>query len=382
MHIHMKKIHQIVLLGAIFIICNNWALAANGINLYTPYTKISVPPGESIDYTIEIINTGKTSKDVGIYISGMPKEWDYTLKSGGWSIKQISVLPDEKKTISLKVSVPLKVDKGDHRFKLVAKNFDSLPLVINVSEQGTFKTEFTSDQVNMEGHSKSNFTFQTELMNQTAEKQLYALKSKIPRGWKLIFKPNHKQATAVEIEPNEKSRITVEVTPPYNIEAGAYKLPVRAVTSSTSADLELEVVITGSYDLELTTPTGLLSEKITAGSEKRIELQVKNTGSSELNNIRFSASKPKNWEVTFEPDTLRQVEAGKSANLYAIIKADSKAIPGDYVTSITAKTPEVSSKASFRVSVKTPLLWGSMGILVIGAALGGVSYLFRKYGRR
>ena len=121
-----------------------------------------------------------------------------------------------------------------------------------------------------------------------------------PKRWNVTFKPNYKQATAVEIEPNESTSINIEIDPPHNVEAGTYNIPVRAVTSSTSAELELEVVITGSYEMELTTPSGLLSSDITAGKEERIELLVKNTGSSELKNIRFSASEPRNWTVSFE----------------------------------------------------------------------------------
>ena len=66
----------------------------------------------------------------------------------------------------------------------------------------------------------------------------------------------------------------------------------------------------------------------------------------------------------------------------ATIQADDKAIPGDYVTNITAQTPEVSSSVSLRISVKTPLLWGWLGILIILVTLGLIYYLFRKYGRR
>ena len=366
----------------VLLFCQNVALAANGISLYTPYTNISVPPGESIDYTIDVINNGSSIKDVDISLSGIPKEWEYTLKSGGWTINQVSVLPGEKKTISLKVNVPLKVDKGIHKFKVIARNFGTLPLVVEVSEQGTYKTEFTSEQANMQGHAKSTFTFQTELKNHTGEKQLYSLRANARRGWNVIFKPNYKQATAVEIDANATSKITVEIKPPHNIEAGSYKIPVQAVTSSTSAAIELEVVITGSYEMELTTPNGLLSTSITAGSEKRIELLLRNTGSSALNNIRFSSSKPKNWDVTFKPDTVIHLDAGGSVPVFATIIADDKAIPGDYVANITAQTPEASSKAAFRISVKTPLLWGWLGVLIIAGALGSVYYLVQKYGRR
>ena len=34
------------------------------------------------------------------------------------------------------------------------------------------------------------------------------------------------------------------LSPPANVEAGSYKIPVRAATGTTSAELELEVVVT------------------------------------------------------------------------------------------------------------------------------------------
>jgi uncharacterized membrane protein len=66
----------------------------------------------------------------------------------------------------------------------------------------------------------------------------------------------------------------------------------------------------------------------------------------------------------------------------ATLKAYKKAIAGDYVTTMDASTAESTSKITFRVTVKTPMLWGWIGVLVILGALGGVFYLFRKYGRR
>lgn len=356
--------------------------AANGISLYTPYTKISVPPGESVDYSIEVKNSGSDMKKVDLSLSGLTSDWTHTLKAGGYSISQISVLPGESKTISLKIEVPRRVRKGNHSFKVVARNFNELPLVINVSEQGTFKTEFTSDQINMQGHAESNFNFSTKLKNATGEDQVYSLQANPPKGWTVIFKPNNRQATAVEIKANSTTSIYIDVKPPYNIEAGSYKIPVGASNRNTSASLELEVVITGSYNMELTTPTGLLSTKITSGKEKRIELMLKNTGSSELSDVVFRSSKPKDWDVVFEPDTIPLLAAGASVPVFATLKSADKAIPGDYVAKFTAQTTETNSTATFRVSVKTPLLWGWLGILIVLATLGVIYYLFRKYGRR
>ena len=198
----------------------------------------------------------------------------------------------------------------------------------------------------------------------------------------MVFKANYKQATSAQVEPNATQNITIDINPPANVEAGSYKIPVRATTSTTSAELVLEVVITGTYQMELTTPRGLLSSEITAGDNKNIDLIVRNTGSAELKDIQLSANKPVDWEVTFEPAKINRLKAGETANVTATVKASKKALPGDYVTKISAKTPEVNSSADFRIAVRTPMIWGWMGVLVILVALGCVYYLFRKYGRR
>ena len=71
--------------------------------LYTPYTKISVPPGQSVNYSIDIINKSGQLQMLDVSVWGLPGSWDYRLKSGGWNIKQISVLPGGTKILSLKI---------------------------------------------------------------------------------------------------------------------------------------------------------------------------------------------------------------------------------------------------------------------------------------
>ena len=354
---------------------------STGVVLYSPYTKIVVSPGASINYSVDLINNGHEIRTENIALGGLPSSWKYDIKSGGWNIEQMAVLPDEKKNFTLTVNVPLKINKGSYKFHLSAGEA-RLPLTIVVSKQGTYQSEFTTDQPNMQGNSKSNFTFSTTLRNQTADRQLYALMADAPRGWNVVFKPNYKQATSAQVDANASQNISVEVTPAANAEAGTYKIPVRAVTNSTSAELTLEVAITGTFQMEVTTPKGLLSADITAGDTRRIDLEVVNTGSSELKDIQLSSRKPAGWELSFEPSKIATLKAGAAANVTAELKASPKALPGDYVVVMDAKTPEVTADAQFRISVKTPLFWGWVGVLVILAAVGGVYCLFRKYGRR
>lgn len=164
----------------------NAADEKTSVTLYTPYTEVSVPPGQSIKYSIELINNSTEVKDASIRITGLPRSWDYSLKSGNYNIEQLAVLPGEKKTFTLDVQVPLKVNKGHYHFNVEAEGESTLPLTVAVSKQGNFKTEFTTEQDNMSGHSNSSFTFKANLSNSTDEKQVYAMQAHAPRGWDVV----------------------------------------------------------------------------------------------------------------------------------------------------------------------------------------------------
>jgi len=358
------------------------SLAAQGVTLYTPYTKISVPPGESISYEIDVINKTGSVANAAINIAGLPKGWTYEMKSGGWTVGQVSVLPRERKNFSLQVQVPFQVNKGTYHFQVLAKGLGKLPLTVVVSKQGTFKTEFSAAQPSLQGAANSTFTYTASLRNRTGTDQVYALNAQAPPGWNITFKADYKQVSSVNVEANKTKDITIEIVPPEQTPAGNYKVPVLASTNTTSADLALDLAVTGSFNLELTTPSGLLSTKTTAGNNKRLDMVVRNTGSAALKNIELQFTAPANWDITFEPQKIADLGPGSTAQVFATIKTDNRAIAGDYVTNLEAKTPQVSSKASIRVSVETSLLSGWLGILIISLALGCVYYLFRKYGRR
>lgn len=360
----------------------NTVLAAGEITLYTPYTSISVPPGEVINYPLEVKNNTNSVITVPLQINSLPSGWSTKLNGGGWQLKEVSVKPGESESVTLEVTVPLKVDKGSYRFQLTAGSMASLQLTVDITEKGTYQTELTTDQANLEGHADSTFTYTVNLQNRTANKQNYALSADAQAGWDVTFTSGGKQVSSVEIEAGASQSITVDVKPPAEVTEGSFSIPIRASNSSTSSELALEAVITGSYGLELTTPSGLLSTNVNAGGSKTIELLVKNTGTAPLSDINLSADTPVDWEVSFNPKTIENLPAGKSTTVEAKLTSSDKAIAGDYVTSLKAAAAEASSDAQFRVAVKGSMLWGWIGVLVILAILGGIYVLIRKYGRR
>ncbi|MBD1421815.1 MULTISPECIES: NEW3 domain-containing protein [Sphingobacterium] len=375
----MLKSRIIYLLG--MILASNVAFAQN-LQLYTTYPKISVSPGEVIDYNVELINNSSVTRNGRISLQNLPKNWDYEMKSGNYSAEEISVLPKERKSLNLKVIVPSKIEKGQYRFQLVAQGESSLPLTVDVTTDGKSSSEFNSPQTNMEGSAKSTFTFNASLLNRSSEAQVYRLGANLQPGWGATFKVDGKQVSSVNIEGNQRKDILVEILPPESVKKGKYTIPLFAQSPLNQSDLSLEVVITGSYGLQLTTPEGLLSTTATANRDKSIQFLVKNTGSSDLSQINLNASAPSQWEAHFEPSRISTLKAGESQTVTAIIKPAKKAIAGDYQITLDAKNNETSDSVKFRVTVETSLLWGWVGILIIAIAVALVYFLIRKYGRR
>ncbi len=360
--------------------------APGDIALYTPYSGIAVTPGESINYAIDVINNSRVIQYVSLQIVNQPKGWEADLTAGGWNIHQLSVKPQSEATFNLQTNVPLQVDKGIYRFAIRATDNDGavsvLPISIEVTEQGTFKTELEIEQPNMEGDADSTFQYKMTLHNRTAAEQLYALSTGAPRGWNVDFAVSGQKVTSVKVDANASEDIDVTVKPPAEIEAGTYKIPVTAKAGSSTAEAVLEAVITGTYGMELSTPSGKLNDEMTAGSEKKVEFAITNNGSSELNDIKLSASTPVDWEVRFEPEIIETLPAGETATVNAFIKSSAKSIAGDYMVNVEASTPETTASADFRMTIKTSVLWGWVGVIIIALVVIGIWHLFRKYGRQ
>lgn len=356
------------------------------INLFTPYTGLSVTPGENLRYSINVNNSGASVQSASFSVNGLPKDWISTITSGGKDIRELSLVGGGEQAINLEIDIPLQVEKGIYEFDVIAHLTDgseaALPIFVEVAEEGTFDTELNVDQPNLEGHTSASFSYKFTLRNRTANEQNFSLSAQAPAGWFVQFKSGGDNVTAITIESGEESTVNVDVIPSQNAIADTYEIPIQASASGTSAEATLEAVITGTYDIELTTPDGRLSTDVTAGKARTIDLVVKNTGTVTLNDIELTSSTPPNWETEFEERTIQELEAGESKTITARLTATDDAIAGDYQASFSADTDEVSSIAVFRVSVETSTLWGLVGIAIIVAVFAGLFFLFRKYGRR
>jgi uncharacterized membrane protein len=236
--------------------------------------------------------------------------------------------------------------------------------------------------MNIEATAKEAFRYNTSLHNGSKESQVYDLEAMVPEGWNTTFRTQGSQVASLRIDSEKTQQVSVEITASPMVKPGKYNIPVIAVSDQDTLKLELEAVVKGAYNLELTTPTGRLSDDVTEGRSKVLQLTIKNTGTLPLDGLELSGQSPSKWTVTFEPTKLERLDPGKTMDIKATLNVPDKTIAGDYITTFTVKNNSANANTTFRMTVKTSLLSGWLGMVVIFLALGMVYFLIRKYGRR
>lgn len=244
------------------------------------------------------------------------------------------------------------------------------------------KSSFTAKLMNIEAASNETFRYNTTLYNGAGKPLVYELKANLPLGWLITYRVDGSQVTSLRMDAAKTQDISIEINAAANASPKKYSIPIKAISPADTLTLNLEAVVKGSYGLTLSTPTGRLSEEVSSGGHKEINLVVKNTGTLPLNDVEISSQLPANWETTFEPSRIKQLEPGKTQDIKATLKVPDKTIAGDYSATFTANNTNSNAQAAFRMIVTTSLLSGWIGIMVILLAVGVVYYLIRKYGRR
>jgi len=246
----------------------------------------------------------------------------------------------------------------------------------------TGRSGFSAKLINIEAATNETFRYTTTLHNGSTSAQVYDLNAGLPIGWMIAFKVDGVQLTSINMDAGKSQDISVEINAAPNAAPKKYAIPIKAASSADTLSLNLEAVIKGSYGVILSTPTGRLSEEVTSGSQTQLQLVIKNSGTLPLNDLQLSGQLPTGWEAAYEPAAIKQLAPGASANITATLKVPDKTLAGDYAANFTATSSSANAQIAYRITVKTSLLSGWIGIFAIFMAIGIVYYLIRKYGRR
>lgn len=381
----MKKL---VTVAFVLVLAGQLALPAiaqtTGLAVATAYPGLTVEPGDTAGFDMAI--TAAANTIVELAVDGVPEGWTGTFRGGGFVISQVTVGPELVPEVRLDVIVPTGTPDGDYPLTITASgNGETVSVPVNVTVQGgaggsvTMIPEFPG----LRGPASSTFTFNVDIRNDTPAEVQLELAAEGPIGWLVEAQPQaSSQASSITIDSGATGRVTVNATPPAGVAADLYELRLTARGGGVDAESILQVQITGSFAMQLTTQDERLNVDVNAGQPVQFPIIVFNSGSAELLNVVLAATPPTNWEVTFDTEGVPTIPAGEFATINATITPSADAIAGDYVIGFRANTDEADATMDVRATVNPSAFGGLVGIGLILLTLAALGWVFRRFGRR
>jgi uncharacterized membrane protein len=339
-------------------------------------------------------NQGKSDETADVWISKIPKGWKAKIKTYRYTVTGVYVPSGEDKTLTFEAEPGKDVAPGKYDFRVEAKtadgqfkmNQDILVEVTGAAEKSSEDrgVKLTTNYPQIRGPSDATFEFSVDVDSKLDKDAVFDLFANGPKGWDINFKPAYesKYITSLRLKSNQNQSIAVEVKPPPMTEAGEYPINVRVSSGDAKGEIKLAVMLTGTYSLEVGTPSGLLSLDARQGRTANVSFYVKNTGSAANHNVKFMSFKPENWKVEFTPESLDVIQPGDLKQVELSITPYEDALVGDYSVSVNVEGEKASKIIEFRTTVKASAAWGWIGIGIIVVVIGGLFGTFRWLGRR
>jgi len=358
-----------------------------GLYLLTDYPALTVQPGTTSTVNLKLRNYALAPERLSLSVSDVPQGWTATLLGGGQPVAAAMPATDDSVSLDLRVEVPKDAQIGTHTLTVNADgatSHASLPVAVSLAKDLPAKLTLQSQLPELRGSSRSGFEYTLTIKNDSGKKLLASLAAEAPPNFDTSFTEAYgtQQLTAIPVDAGKTKDVKLKVTPPDTVDAGHYTVTARVAAEDARAETQVTLDISGQPKLTLAGRDGLLSARATAGTEASIPVVVTNTGTAPAENIQLSGSAPSGWKVSFEPKTIDRIAPNEHKEVQALLSPPSKAIAGDYVTSLTATSHGENGHADFRVTVTTSTLWGVAGIGIIGAALLIMVGAVARFGRR
>lgn len=368
-------------------------LPERGISVSPEYTGIVVSEEEGVNIDLIVTNQGRRDENIDIAVTSIPDGWKAWIKTYSFGVTGVHVESDKSKNLTLRAQPGETVGPGKYtigiRGQTQDKKFVSTSQVtIEVKKKKEEKRpegiKITTSYPVLQGPTDAKFEFSLEVENRLDKDTLFNLISKGPENWEINFKPAYEQKfiSSLRLKADQSQTMAVEVKPYPFAKPGTYPILVKISSAEAEGEAILKVVLTGTYNLEAGTATGLLSLNALRGEKANLSIYVRNTGSAPLNNLQFISFKPENWEVEFNPEKIDTLAPEQLKQVEVSITPTDQTLVGDYSVGLRAEGGRVSKTIELRVTVNASSAWGWIGIGIIVFVMAGLVFLFIRLGRR
>lgn len=366
------------------------------LSMSAEYPGLELPAGEDVSMSLTFHNKGRSGETVDVWVADQPAGWETRLRTYKYTVTGVYVPAGENKSITFEAKPAQDVQPGKYAFRLAAQSRDghfklaeTVAVTVKPKQPEAAKpakqaiTLLTTYPV-LRGPTDGTFEFSVEVNSNLEDDAVFDLFAEGPRGWVVNLKPAYesKYISSLQIKARQSRTVSVEVKPAVTAQAGEYPIKMRASAKEARAELDLTVVLTGTYKLDAGTPSGLLSLEARQGKPANVSIYVRNTGSAVNRDIQFLSFKPENWRVDFRPEKIEGLEPGELKQVEVTITPHEDALVGDYSVGVEVRGEKASKTLEFRTMVKASAAWAWVGIALIVGVVVGLTGLFRKVGRR
>jgi len=380
-----------------------------GFLLFFKYPNVTVSAEKGkIELDFTVVNTGERAEQVLLSIIPGKKagDWDVGLETR-WDkmqVHSVSLLPkepDDSVELKFYAAPPEGAGEGKYEFVIRGTSIDgkikcSANLTVNLTrkkateEEISKKIDLTADYPSIENPAGEKFKFAIKVKNNTDKSIVMDLGADYPFGWRAYITPRweeEKRISSIKVDANSSENLLFTLTPPPNVSKGEYPVKFAVKHEDTVETIDLKAVVTGTYELKMSTKTGRLSLDAIAGKEKILEVYLWNEGSAPIEDVSFFATDtPKDWKISFNPEKISSVspyqEVRKPEKIKLSITTPPRTLPGDYMFSMKALGKQDQNSMDLRVTVKRSTMWGWVGIGIVGVIIAGLVGTFIKLGRR
>ena len=361
--------------------------ASNGLEVTTPFTAVSVAPGNKVSFDLQVTSTRDANVDLSL--SGVPTGWTASIFGGGFVVDGVAVTPDAPAKVRLDVTVPADAQASTATVRVLARGGgaeDTLPIAVRVNAAAAGDLTLTTNTPELTGASDKSFKFDLQFKNDTAQDVTVSAAATGPDGWTVdATLTGATDAASTVVKAGSTQSISVSAKAPEGAAADTYPIKVTATAGDRTVDADLSIAVTGSYSMTLSTPTDRLSASGSAGSPTTMSFVVKNTGTAPISAVTLVGTPPSGWKVTVDPaDGLASIAPNQTGTINAVITPAGDAVAGDYVVSFKSASTEdtTGAESQIRFTVETSPIWLVVGVGLILLILAGLYYVFRTYGRR
>ena len=370
------------------------AFAQEGFTLTAEFYHIVEDPGKSARIDFKLTNHTDSPLEVAIdFVETPGSDWNPRLmgRITSYEVRRVLVGADEPVQLKIVFEIPDEATPGDYIFAVDARTVDrrfrqtlNATVTVKGGDDEPGQIDLESRFPFLRGPTGAVYEFSITLRNRGSDPVTLDLSAEVPQGWDAAFKPSFEEKflTSVSLEGNRSQNLGVRVTPLRTAPPGEYPVRVIAREGGREVFADFGVVLTGTSQIRLGTPTDRLNAKAPAGKVTPISLVVLNTGTGTLRAVDFIAQTPQGWVVKFEPDRIDQMEPEQIQPLVARVTPPGDAIPGDYAISIVANSVESSDSLDLRLSVTQSTVWGWVGLAIVIVVILSLVGLFLKLGRR